>query len=160
MTSCWLPPGKWTLQCSTNEWRRPLSQVRVFIAQQDTSKARGAVGIAHCILSVGRAAIMRGAVALRATVRGKQERGECRKRSKPNGGGEIKRGAYYADHLTCLFSLTGQTETTPCSRAASAGVAPARRWMPATPGCPRRRGGARASPAWRRGTSAPRPPGR
>ena len=49
-------------QCS-----RPLLQVFVSMAQQDTSTARGAIGILHSILSVVRAKIISGAVAHRAT---------------------------------------------------------------------------------------------
>ena len=49
-------------QCS-----RPLLQVFVSMAQQDTSTARGAAGILHRILSVVRAKIINDAVVPRAT---------------------------------------------------------------------------------------------
>src|SRR5262245_59418347 len=81
--------------------RRPISQVLVFMAKQDTSKASGAVGIAHHILSVGRAEIMSGTVAQKATGRGKAREGECRKRSSPLWG-EVVRGISRANCLTCL----------------------------------------------------------
>src|SRR4029434_7515702 len=51
---------KWTLHGSRNACRRTLSQVLVFMAKQDTSKASGAGGISHHILSVERAETMSG----------------------------------------------------------------------------------------------------
>ena len=52
------------------------------MAKQDTSKSSGAVGIAHRILSVGRAEIMSGAVAQKATWRGKAREGGVQEKVK------------------------------------------------------------------------------
>jgi len=71
------------------------------MAKQDTSKASGAVDIAHHVLSVGRAEIMSGAVAQKTTGRGKAREGEHRKRPKP----AVGRGGAWGiscSRLTCL----------------------------------------------------------